>query len=541
MRRAKSPGQQAPHATVVAPFPFGSCEWEEEDDAALATAAESGWPMSLAAVDAPGPAAQRWEMLDLTGMSLNSVAPAIARFTNVTSLFLSYNPGLGALPEAILQMRQLRCLHAASCGLSALPAAIDRLVELRELDVSNNAIRTLPLELGRLWRLLHLNVDGNPLEFPAPSVVAGGPLLIVEYLRDRLSLPPPPPKRAWRMCEQLSPDDIARPLLRVMTFNVLAESYGTPEQYAYCPSWALGWEFRQKKILDEIAISNADVVCLQEVEGQKYLDFFHPTLQQAGYASIFKPKSRARTRENWTAVDGCAIFFRLSKLRLLEEHLIEYQSISLDRFRDLKGDRSAFDRLMLKDNIALVGLFEIPRPSPTLVLIANTHIHWDPSNSDLKLMQVQFMLEELAKTIASPSASVALAATAPGRKIALIVAGDFNATPSSGVYQLLRDGKVPPNHPDFNGSNFGRYTSEGLHHDFSLRSAYAAINEPEYTNHSGDFTGVLDYLWYATDTVRVLQALDVVPLSDLLQLRTPLPNPHFPSDHVSLLADFQLR
>lgn len=122
----------------------------------------------------------------------------------------------------------------------------------------------------------------------------------------------------------------------------------------------------------------------------------------------------------------------------------------------------------------------------------------------------------------------------------MICTGDFNAMPDSGVYQLLRTGRVPPDHRDWNGSNFGKYTTEGLKHEFTLQSAYAAIGEPEYTNHSGDFTGVLDYLWYTSDSVRALQVLEVVPLAEVALTKTPLPNPHFPSDHVSLLSDFQL-
>lgn len=124
--------------------------------------------------------------------------------------------------------------------------------------------------------------------------------------------------------------------------------------------------------------------------------------------------------------------------------------------------------------------------------------------------------------------------------ISLIATGDFNATPDSGVYQILHDGKVPPDHRDWNGINFGKYTTEGLHHSFPLRSAYATLGEPEYTNHSSDFLGVLDYIWYTANSVKPLQVLDVIPLSDLSYLKSPLPNPHFPSDHVYLLADFQL-
>jgi CCR4-NOT transcription complex subunit 6 len=53
------------------------------------------------------------------------------------------------------------------------------------------------------------------------------------------------------------------------------------------------------------------------VEAKQYQDFFEPQLSAAGYGSVFKPKSRARTMNEWTNVDGCAIFYLREKYNVV--------------------------------------------------------------------------------------------------------------------------------------------------------------------------------------------------------------------------------
>lgn len=129
-----------------------------------------------------------------------------------------------------------------------------------------------------------------------------------------------------------------------MCYNVLCDKYATRQMYGYCPSWALSWEYRKKvrhqppqvskpncstrftcffflqfnlqAILDEIRHYSADIISLQEVETDQFFNFFKPELKNDGYEGIFSPKSRAKTmsESDRKYVDGCAIFFRSSKL-----------------------------------------------------------------------------------------------------------------------------------------------------------------------------------------------------------------------------------
>lgn len=37
------------------------------------------------------------------------------------------------------------------------------------------------------------------------------------------------------------------------------------EQFPYCQSWVLGWQYRKQNLLKELLGYSADIVCLQEV------------------------------------------------------------------------------------------------------------------------------------------------------------------------------------------------------------------------------------------------------------------------------------
>jgi mRNA deadenylase 3'-5' endonuclease subunit Ccr4 len=49
----------------------------------------------------------------------------------------------------------------------------------------------------------------------------------------------------------------------VMSYNLLAPHYCTPEKYPKTNQEFLDWDYRRRKILDEIAYYSADFICLQ--------------------------------------------------------------------------------------------------------------------------------------------------------------------------------------------------------------------------------------------------------------------------------------
>ena len=128
-----------------------------------------------------------------------------------------------------------------------------------------------------------------------------------------------------------------------------------------------------------------------------------------------------------------------------------------------------------------------------------------------------------------------------GTKIPLIICGDFNSVPGSGVYEFLSTGSVPPDHQDFMSHMYGRYTSEGIRHRFGLKNAYASpgVGELPLTNYTPSFQGVLDYVWYSSANVAVTSVLGEVD-KGYLEKVVGFPNAHFPSECVSFHFFFLL-
>lgn len=127
--------------------------------------------------------------------------------------------------------------------------------------------------------------------------------------------------------------------------------YATRQLYAYCPSWALDWDYRKQQILKEISQRDADLIMLQEVETREFYGYFQPELHQRGYEGVFRAKSRARNMgdQDRKSVDGCAIFFKCSKFEMMHDYLIEFERLATQIG---SGAPDILNRVMPKDNIA---------------------------------------------------------------------------------------------------------------------------------------------------------------------------------------------
>lgn len=247
-------------------------------------------------------------------------------------------------------------------------------------------------------------------------------------------------------------------------------------------------------------------------------------------------------------VDGCATFYKTNKYTLIEKQLIEFNQIALQR-PDFKKTEDMFNRVMTKDNIAVVTLLE-NKDSGSRLVVANVHIHWDPEFRDVKLVQVAMLMDELEKItdrFAKFPAKLNVAEGYPpapkytsGTQIPTMICGDFNSEPGSGVYDYLSIGAIPGNHDDFMSRIYGNYTAHGLSHKFALKSAYANIGELPLTNNTPGFAGVIDYVWYNQNALAVTGVLGEVEKAYLSKV-VGFPNAHFPSDHICILSEFRVK
>lgn len=496
---------------------------------------------------------QTWTTLDIGGMHLKNLSPELFRYTFLTTLYIPHN-SLAELPVLISKLTHLTHLDASSNKLTSVPPQLGLLTRLRELYLFDNHLTSLPPQLGTLHLLDTLGIEGNPLPDTLRSLVEkDGTTGLISYLRDSCPVQDPPPERPWLTIEPDSlPQLDKRPeeTFSLMCYNVLCDRYATPQLYGYTPSWALSWEYRKELILQEVLLYGSDIICLQEVDTESYENYFAEHLSQHDYDGVHYPKSRARTMsgDERRGVDGCATFFKNTKFALVEQQLIEFNQIAMRR-PDFKKTEDMFNRVMTKDQIAVVTLLE-HRASGARLIVANTHIHWDPEFRDVKLVQTAMLMDEVSKIandFARLPARMNLAEgydKAPtysnGTKIPTIVCGDFNSIPESGVYEFLSRGAVEKDHDDFMSHVYGHYTSDGLSHKFNLKSAYSHINELPFTNYTSGFFEVIDYMFYTSQSMGVTGLLGEADRSYLDQT-VGFPNAHFPSDHISLLAEFKIK
>ncbi|GBG26042.1 Glucose-repressible alcohol dehydrogenase transcriptional effector [Hondaea fermentalgiana] len=348
-------------------------------------------------------------------------------------------------------------------------------------------------------------------------------------------------------------------VLRVMTYNLLAEVYATKQLYSYCPMWALSWGYRKQLILQELRQHAADVICLQEMQLDHFDNYIVPELAKNGYQGIIKAKTReAMGRKG--KIDGCAILYKRSRLHLVSQRAVEYNAIAmshaaaggfhrpeLSQSENQSRTKRILSRLC-RDNVAQIAIFEtIPdgfdpntpqgqaarQVGPQRVCVVATHIFWDPEYSDVKFFQTVSLMQEINHLLSQQQ-----------HHTSLIICGDLNSTPDSSVVRYLSQDAVDPNHPDM--ANDPMNILPGLaqvNHNLDLASAYEMVlgQNPETTNYTAHFSGCLDYIYVSAGS---LVPLSILKIPDRKTLRgeedTHIPNTCFPSDHVSLCVELNL-
>ncbi|KAF9574536.1 Glucose-repressible alcohol dehydrogenase transcriptional effector [Mortierella alpina] len=308
-----------------------------------------------------------------------------------------------------------------------------------------------------------------------------------------------------------------------MSWNLLSPKLCHPSRLDVgCEPAFLDWSYRKESILNQIAFTDADIVCLQELELKDYEEYFNPHLSRLGFRSIHAYKMNVHEMR-----DGCAIFYRDSRFKLLNEHVLRFNQVELDD-NNVKRPSLARDtaiRFNLFHNLAIVALFE-NRRTKRQVQVATTHLLADPAFPDAKMLQTAILtskLEELkgaALRTASetaratiPTAEVGpavagLASAHPPQHIPTILAGDFNSLPDSSVVQFLKTGEVDTCY--FGGNDFGRFTrahSKYFYHHLGLEDSYKTSTLP-FTNATRQFQGTIDYLLYDPSSLGLVGFLD---------------------------------
>ncbi|KAG2376365.1 Carbon catabolite repressor protein [Vigna angularis] len=329
----------------------------------------------------------------------------------------------------------------------------------------------------------------------------------------------------------------------LVSYNILAQVYVKSSLFPHSPSSSLKWKPRSNAILEVLKDLRADFFCLQEVD--EFESFYKGNMQNLGYSSIYMKRSGQKR-------DGCGLFYKHECAELLLEEKIEYndlvksipdgnssndddhtniQTVHADKQKDVapknedRGDPNDPRVRLKRDCVGIMAAFKFKDPSRHIVIVANTHLYWDPEWADVKLAQAKYLLSRLAKfkTLVSDRYECIPE---------VIVAGDFNSQPGDTVYQYLVSGN-PSSNLVLNCLDESP--------PIPLCSVYASTRgEPPFTNYTPGFTGTLDYILFSpSDHIKPISFLDL-PDSDAADIVGGLPNFSYPSDHLPIGAEFEI-
>lgn len=164
---------------------------------------------------------------------------------------------------------------------------------------------------------------------------------------------------------------------------------------------------------------------------------------------------------------------------------------------------------LLSNQVAiLMNLYDLQ--SKHAFLAAVTHLKAKEGNEMIRLEQGKDLLFNITQMKCATGSDT--------KVLPILLCGDFNATPDEPMYQeMLKEG---------------------------LKSAYfaAARQEAQFTTWKfrpkGEVCHTIDYVWHSSEFI-VRNYLEI-PTKDIVG-STALPTAEFPSDHLSLVFDFELR
>lgn len=212
-------------------------------------------------------------------------------------------------------------------------------------------------------------------------------------------------------------------LFTVTSYNILAQNLLLNHLYLYQNQAKsdLAWHQRGERLRNELLQMNSDIYCLQEV----HLDYFKqtilPFLADRGYEAIFKKKTGP------TSQDGCSIIFKKNKFSLMD-------------LREVEMDRTSTSPLLNREQVALVVKLKplgISQHSSTeSIIVANTHLLYNPNRGDVKLAQLRLLLAEIDRFKASTSTNLSQSTNH------IILCGDMNSEPCSPLINFLKHGEI---------------------------------------------------------------------------------------------------
>lgn len=326
--------------------------------------------------------------------------------------------------------------------------------------------------------------------------------------------------RVWKDVSG-TPSSASESRFRVLQYNVLAESLAessdtqcSTDTYS-CPSHLmqpgsagkhfyrnpigpchlfrtaktnLTWDYRFPLILREILSHGPDIICLQEVDVNRFEDF-KLALNEAGYEGLYCKKAWKKTK------DGSAVFWRSARFLLQCSEAV----------------------LLKRDTNMKALLVKLAAPAGILVTVCCTHLKCGMENENIRLEQIG-NLEKSLELFAAGTA--------------IILCGDLNS--HFAPIRLCTSECCCDTSCTFEPKVIPALESSGF------RNAYARF--PSFTTWCGfedrDVKATFDYI-LTKGPVETCAVLELPSEEYVVQFAERLPNSTCPSDHLCLVADLE--
>ncbi|CAE7271723.1 Pde12 [Symbiodinium natans] len=530
-------------------------------------------------------------LVDEAEAELSGDTPACDAWPRARHLRLETPSGRLEIPIYCDPPLVIKCRMTTDCPMEGVPLLAE--AELSGCDVSSCSWtwqrRAAGAEKSEPWRDV-----GRGLRYRPASADVG------YFLRVQCHPPRPgkavpsqtskqpvtaPPADSFRWACLAEP--CAKPRLRVLTYNILADSCATRKTarlttFSYCDPAILLAGPRRQRVLRDLLQINADLMGLQEVDiGQRLA--LEPPLQDCGWDAAFAGRPNCAT----------ALLWRRERFEVEEPPKEWPLSGAVERLPGLNEEEAAAIRahpataavLAQVQNAAQSVLLRDLQTGRRL-LVANTHLYFHANANHIRLLQLYMLLRVLAKEAAR------IAHSAP---VAVLLFGDLNARkgafgPSDrgccpqAAYRLIRDGEIRREDPDWRFSlwqpqpegneagqsaapphkaeggrciccqDFGVFPGLGtcplcdgegfggepllsldLRRPLDLEDANEHL---QVTNFTRDFQECLDYILIDRRHLRVARSFPAPPL-EALRRHTALPSPEFPSDHIPVFTEIE--
>lgn len=327
---------------------------------------------------------------------------------------------------------------------------------------------------------------------------------------------------------------LSETVFRVLQYNILADGLsGLREDlgaFSRATTESMSWDVRKYQLLHEMLQYNPDCITLQECD--HFYDFFLPRLTSYGYDGVYAPKPASACLEVSDNSDGCAIFVKKDRLRVVSSETVTYALSKAEVDDGVSDVVRAMNQvgLIITCDILSKESGEVVNGGNNPLVISTTHLKAKKSSKGERYRnkEVTQLLDSIDRT---------MRALRTHSDPVLVLTGDLNAAPdarttgyeaqayqsvkehSLGLRSLLNDDMVVEEEDDV-------WTT--------WKSRWKKGEEKVAKN-------CIDYILYVPEKDRKV-GLQLVSMLDLLKQEEIgeklLPNVNYPSDHVALAADF---